>query len=391
MSPTLWSLRRWRRSSPAAGEGSTTITVVIYRLLFDRVLTRVDAETAHTLTLRVLTFVQRVPLLLVVLRRILGRPDPSLAVTAMGLTFPGPLGLAAGFDKDAEVVEAIAAVGFGFVEVGTVTAQAQPGNPGPRMARLPADRALVNRMGFNNHGAARAAANLRRPRTTRVPVGANIGKTKVVAPDDAPADYAASARLLAPLCDYLVVNVSSPNTPGLRDLQAVATLRPLLQAVLAACDEVTATRPPVLVKIAPDLADADVDAVADLAVELGLDGLIAANTTIAREGLRSADTEVAVAGAGGLSGAPLADRALALLVRLHARVGEDLVLVSVGGIETAEDVWARLAAGATLVQGYTGMVYGGPRWAHRIHRALARRLRASGLRGLDQLIGSGAG
>lgn len=361
---------------------------MLYRLLFDRVLTRIDAETAHTRTIALLRRIQRIPGALTLISRILGRPHPSLAVTALGLAFPTPLGLAAGFDKDAEVAPALTAFGFGFVEVGTVTAHAQPGNPRPRMARLPADSALINRMGFNNHGAAAAAANLRRHMPATTPIGVNIGKTKVA--EDAPADYAASARLLAPLCDYLVVNVSSPNTPGLRDLQAVDSLRPVLQAVLDACDDTTTARPPVLVKIAPDLADADVDAVTDLAIELGLDGLIAANTSIGREGLASPSAIVQEAGTGGLSGAPLRGRALALLRRLHGRAGDRLVLVSVGGVETADDVWDRLAAGATLVQAYTGMVYGGPGFAAGISRDLRRRMRAEGITRLADLIGSAA-
>jgi dihydroorotate dehydrogenase len=361
---------------------------VLYRLLFDRVLTRVDAETAHTTTMRLLRLIGQVPGLLALVRWVVGSPDASLAVSALGVRFPTPMGLAAGFDKDAEVFEAMQAFGFGFVEVGTVTALAQPGNPRPRMVRLPADRALVNRMGFNNHGAARAAVNLQRRRGGRV-VGANIGKSKVAGPDEAIADYVTSARLLAPHCDYLVVNVSSPNTPGLRDLQAVGTLRPLLSAVLGAVT-VEGSRPPVLVKIAPDLADEDVDAIADLAVELGLDGIIAANTTIGRGGLTTDPAVVEAAGAGGLSGPTLQARAVELLARLHQRVGDRMTLVSVGGIESADDVWDRLAAGASLVQAYTGVVYAGPAFARDINRDLQARLRASGLTTVQQLIGSTA-
>ncbi|HUG85244.1 MAG TPA: quinone-dependent dihydroorotate dehydrogenase [Euzebya sp.] len=357
---------------------------MIYRLVFDRLLTRVDPETAHSITLRLLRAARRIPGLLALVRRAVGHPDPALAVTALGLTFPTPLGVAAGFDKDAEVVDAMTALGFGFVEVGTVTARPQPGNPRPRMARLPADRALVNRMGFNNRGAAHAAANLRR-RHRVTPVGANIGRTKVVEAPDAPADYAASARLLAPLCDYLVVNVSSPNTPGLRDLQAVSSLRPLLQAVLDACQEVSSTPPPVLVKIAPDLVDEDVDAIADLAVDLGLAGIIAANTSISRAGLASDAATVEAAGGGGLSGAPLKARSMTLLTRLHARVGDRLTIISVGGIESADDVWDRLVAGAALVQSYTGMVYGGPSFARHINSGLRRRMQREGVARLQDL------
>jgi dihydroorotate dehydrogenase len=211
-------------------------------------------------------------------------------------------------------------------------------------------------------------------------VGVNIGKTKVVPEEEAAADYAASARAVAGVADYVVVNVSSPNTPGLRDLQAAGRLRPVLVAVREA---LTAAAPgrriPLLVKIAPDLADADIDAVADLAMELGLDGIVATNTTISRDGLASSAAEVAAAGAGGLSGPPLRDRALAVLVRLRARAGDGLVLIAAGGIETPEDAWARLRAGATLVQAYTGFIYGGPLWPRRMHAGLARRARAQGL------------
>jgi dihydroorotate dehydrogenase len=308
-------------------------------------------------------------------RRLLAPRDPALRVRALGLDLPSPLGLAAGFDKEAAHVDALSALGFGFVEIGTITAQPQPGNPRPRMARLPDDRALVNRMGFNNAGAQAAAARLARARDPGVVVGVNIGKTKVA--DDAAADYRESARILSALADYLVVNVSSPNTPGLRDLQAVEQLEPLIAATRAGMEDAGRTVP-LLVKIAPDLADADVDAVADLALRTGLDGLVATNTTISRDGLRSAPEAVAAAGAGGLSGAPLADRSLAVLRRLRERVGPDLVLISVGGVGDGDDAAARLAAGATLVQVYTAFVYGGPLWPARAQRALARQLSRPG-------------
>jgi dihydroorotate dehydrogenase len=348
----------------------------MYRFLYRVVLRRVPAEAAHRAAFGLIRACGLVP---AVFRRWLGPRDPLLRVRALGLEFPGPLGLAAGFDKDARAVRGLGALGFGFVEVGTVTARAQPGNDRPRMFRLTADRALVNRMGFNNAGAAAAAARLRR-RRGGVIVGVNIGKTKAAAEDEAAADYAASARAVAGVADYVVVNVSSPNTPGLRDLQAAGRLRPVLVAVREALDAaVPGRRVPLLVKIAPDLADTDVDAVADLALELGLDGIIATNTTISRAGLASPPSEVAAAGAGGLSGAPLRDRALAVLVRLRARTGDRLVLIAAGGIETPDDAWARLQAGATLVQAYTGFIYGGPLWPRRMHAGLARRARAAGL------------
>lgn len=315
--------------------------------------------------------------------KVLVEDDPVLASTVFGVDFPAPLGLAAGFDKNAEGADTWGPLGFGYFEIGTVTAQAQPGNPAPRMFRLPADRALINRMGFNNHGASAAAQYLARRRPGGIPIGANIGKTKVVEAADAAGDYAISAKLLGPLADFVVVNVSSPNTPGLRDLQAVASLRPLLQAVL---DSVSV---PVLVKIAPDLSDEDIDAVADLAVELGLAGIVATNTTIRRDGLATDAQEVAGFGAGGLSGPPVAERSLEVLRRLYARVGDRLVLISVGGIETADQAWERILAGASLLQGFTGFIYGGPFWARRIHRGLAQRLRAHGYASLSEAVGAG--
>ena len=357
----------------------------MYRLIYRIVLRRVPAEAAHLAAfalIRVFGRVARVPGAAWLLRRWLGPRDPVLRVRALGLEFPGPLGLAAGFDKDARGTRGLAALGFGFVEVGTVTARAQPGNPRPRMFRLTADRALVNRMGFNNAGAAAAAARLGRSEGRRSGggpvVGVNIGKTRDAPDAGAAADYAASARAVAAVADYVVVNVSSPNTPGLRDLQAADRLRPVLTAVRSALDASSpARRVPLLVKIAPDLADADVDAIADLALELGLDGIIATNTTVSRDGLASPPSEVAAAGAGGLSGPPLRARALEVLTRLRERAGDRLILIAAGGIETPDDAWERLRAGATLVQAYTGFVYGGPLWPRRMHAGLARRMRSS--------------
>jgi dihydroorotate dehydrogenase len=353
---------------------------MFYRLLFAAVFRRMDPERAHRLGFGAIRAAAAVPGGARVLRSALGPADPALQVRALGLTFPGPFGLAAGFDKNAVGIDGLAALGFAFVEIGTVTARSQPGNPAPRMFRLPRDRALINRMGFNNDGAEAVARRLaaRRDRLRRrrgapeVILGVNIGKTKVVPEAEAVADYTASARLLAPYADYLVVNVSSPNTPGLRDLQAVAVLRPLLTAVREAADAAAGRHVPLLVKIAPDLADEDVDAVADLAVEIGLDGIVATNTTIGRAGLTTPADEVAALGAGGLSGPVLRERALEVLRRLRKRVGEDMTIIGVGGITTPEDAAERLAAGATLLQGFTGFIYQGPSWAARIHRDLRR-------------------
>ncbi|HUZ53027.1 MAG TPA: quinone-dependent dihydroorotate dehydrogenase [Streptosporangiaceae bacterium] len=361
----------------------------MYKLLFSGVLGRLPAETAHRTGFWLVRAAAAIPGLAWLIRRWLAPADPVLRVHALGRDLPGPLGLAAGFDKDALGPDALAMTGFAFVEIGTVTAQAQPGNPRPRMFRLPADRALINRMGFNNHGAAAAAARLRTRRTRSIVVGANIGKTKAVADTDAVADYVTSARLLAAVADYMVINVSSPNTPGLRSLQAVSQMRPLVTAVRDALNATSSTRRvPLLVKIAPDLADDDIDAIADLAVELALDGIIATNTTISREHLTTDPADVASIGTGGLSGAPLKQRSLHVLRRLRARVGDRLILVAVGGIETADDAWERITAGATLLQAYTGFIYGGPLWPRRIHRGLARRARKAGFTSIEQAIGT---
>ncbi len=359
-----------------------------YRFLFDKVLTRTDPERAHRVAFRAIRAAHPALSLTPTRRQLASkerRAGASCPVQAMGLTFPNALGLAAGFDKNGIGIDALASLGFGHVEIGTVTGEAQPGNPKPRVFRLPDDRAVVNRMGFNNDGAevvaARLAARQRKLAPTRrdsgdnwrrvgAVVGVNIGKSRVVPEDQAVGDYEKSARLLAPYADYLVVNVSSPNTPGLRNLQAVEKLEPLLAAVRATADEVSGRRVPLLVKIAPDLDDDDVLAVADLAAALDLAGIIATNTTISRDGLATDPARVAQIGAGGLSGRPLTARSLEVLRLLHGRVGEDLTLVSVGGIATVDDARARLDAGATLLQGYTAFVYDGPAWPRRIVRGL---------------------
>ncbi len=340
----------------------------------------------HELGFGLLRALFALPFLRGLVRRWLCPPEPVLALSVFGRELDSPLGLAAGFDKNARAFEPLYALGFGFIEIGTLTGQAQPGNPKPRMFRFVQQRALINRLGFNNEGSADAVARVSRPRD--VPLGINIGKTKLVAEEDAIADYVLSAERVGAYADYMVVNVSSPNTPGLRNLQAVTLLRPLLSEVRKTLDRVSPKkRVPLLVKIAPDLADEDIDAVADLALELGLDGIIATNTTIGRAPLSA--EEAARAGAGGLSGAPLKARSLEVLRRLNARIQGRLVLIGVGGIESAEDALARILAGATLVQAYTGFIYGGPLWPSRVRRELAQLLRARGYANLRDAIGKG--
>jgi dihydroorotate dehydrogenase len=333
---------------------------LIYRLVFKTFFSKLDAESAHHLVVALLRLAEGVGLLKLL------APRAKESVKALGLEFPGPFGIAAGFDKNAHLVRALGHLGFSHVEIGTVTALPQPGNPKPRLFRLVKDRALINRMGFNNDGAEVVASRLgwlRAKYGSNLPIiGVNIGKSKVVEVADAVADYETSAKLLAPFADYLAVNVSSPNTPGLRSLQEVSALKPILQAV-----QRQSLGLPVLVKIAPDLNDKDIIAVADLALELNLAGIIATNTTLSRDGLKTASDLVANLGAGGLSGAPLANRSLAVLKLLKAHVADRLDIISVGGVETKADVDARLKAGANLVQGYTGFIYSGPLWAAKLN------------------------
>ncbi|MGV9802657.1 quinone-dependent dihydroorotate dehydrogenase [Mycobacterium sp. NPDC003449] len=350
----------------------------MYRAL-RRAMFLVPPERIHVWIFRVLRLATAPAATRRALSRWLAPSDPVLASTVFGVRFPGPLGLAAGFDKNGVGLNTWGALGFGFAEVGTVTARAQPGNPAPRLFRLPDDHALLNRMGFNNEGSAALAERLAR-HTPDVPIGVNIGKSKLTPADDAQRDYAESARLLGDLAAFVVVNVSSPNTPGLRDLQAVGSLRPILAAVRAE------TTKPVLVKIAPDLSDADIDEIADLAVELGLAGIVATNTTVSRDGLVTPG--VAELGPGGISGRPVARRSVEVLQRLYRRVGDRLVLISAGGIETADDAWERIVGGASLLQGYTGFIYGGGMWAKRIQDGIAERLHAGGFASPSEAVGS---
>jgi dihydroorotate dehydrogenase len=358
---------------------------VIYRALSRLLLQRLPAEVSHRLATVTLRALSRIPGCAGLMRRFLVPHDPALQVHALGLCFPSPLGVAAGVDKEAGWFEGLGLLGFGHVEIGTVTARPQAGNPRPRLFRLPREGALLNRMGFPNPGAQAVAARLRRRGGGEI-VGVNVGKGATTPIEVAAVDYREAVRVLAPVCDYLVVNVSSPNTPRLREMQTVDLLRPLLLGVrreLEAC----ASEVPLLVKIAPDMSDGQVDAIADLALELSLDGIVAVNTTEDR-GVLAAPEAVVQVGSGGISGLPLKKRAVEVLERLHRRVGDRLVLVSVGGIWTPEDAWERILAGATLVQAYTGFVYGGPGWPSRINRSLAQLVRASGASSIQELIGA---
>ena len=366
-----------------------------YRHLVRPLLFSLSAESAHTLTVEGLRLLSPLG---GAARALAGKDDPRLHQALFGLEFSNPIGLAAGLDKNGVAIDGFAALGFSHVEIGTITALAQPGNERPRLFRLIDDRAVVNRMGFNNRGAVEVAARLSaRPSARRAPhppcvLGVNIGKSKVVELPRAVDDYVASARALSGIADYVVVNVSSPNTPGLRDLQAETSLGPLLSAVRRALDDASPPREghrrkPLLVKLAPDLADESLDAAVDVALSTGCDGIIATNTTLSREGLVASAARVSACGGGGLSGAPLRARSTAVLARIARRLDGRMTLVGVGGVDSAEAAWEKIAHGASLVQLYTGLVYEGPGLVGRIRRGLLERLQAHRLSSIADAVG----
>jgi dihydroorotate dehydrogenase len=326
-------------------------------------------------------------------RGILEVRDPGLRVERWGIDFPNPVGLAAGFDKSGDAFNALGALGFGFIEIGTVTAHPQEGNPRPRLFRLPRDGALLNRMGFNNPGADAVASRLA-DSTIEPILGINLGKSRLAPLEDATADYLASLERLEPFARYLVVNVSSPNTPGLRTLQDAAPLRELLRELGTRTGELAAARgaapSPVLLKIAPDLHDDQVEEVVAIAAEEGADGIIATNTTISRDGLRTDPARVARLGAGGLSGAPVRERAREVVRRIYRTTGGALPVIGVGGIFDADDAWSMICAGASLIQVYTGFIYRGPGMVRDINRGLVERLAREGMRSIDEAVGSAA-
>lgn len=333
-----------------------------------------DAENAHRLAVRILAAAPA--------RATASKGAGPLRQRLWGLEFPNPIGLAAGFDKNAEAFRAALGLGFGFVEIGSVTPRPQPGNPRPRLFRLVKDRAVINRMGFNNDGMERVASRLEGRDRARGVVGVNLGKNKETI--DAAADYELGVARLGPLADYLVINVSSPNTPGLRALQGKEPLAELITRTLAARDRL-AKKPPVLLKIAPDLTDADQGDIASVALDRGLDGLIISNTTIARPA--GLDPAMAVE-TGGLSGAPLFAPSTALLGRMYRLTGGKLPLIGVGGIAGARDAYAKIRAGASLVQLYSALVYEGPGLVGRIVAELPALLAADGFAHVADAIGA---
>ena len=336
---------------------------MLYKALFKLVFSRLDPEKAHYLGMFVIKLIGFTRL-----SKFSQFGVRTKSVQVLGLDFAGPFGIAAGFDKNAIAVKELGELGFSHVEIGTVTRHPQPGNPKPRLYRLIKDQALINRMGFNNEGADQVARRLTKLRASgaKLPViGVNIGKSRITELVDAVSDYEYSAKALAPVADYIAVNVSSPNTPGLRLLQDIDELEPILVAVSH-----SALGKPVLVKIAPDLEDSAVVEVAALVRKLRLAGVIAANTTIKRDGLETSAQQVDSFGAGGLSGPVLATRSKEVLVLLRKELGKEFVVISVGGVVNGADVAERLSLGADLVQGYTGFVYQGPLWAKKINASL---------------------
>jgi dihydroorotate dehydrogenase len=356
----------------------------MYRALIKPLLFRLSPARAHDLAFASLAPVEHIAPARAMMRAIFAPPrDARLHVRAMGIDFPTPIGLAAGFDKNALRPRALAALGFGHLELGTVTARAQAPNPPPNMFRLPADRALVNRLGFPNEGAERVATRLASRGAIGVPVGLSIGKSRDVPLDPiepAIADYVASYRAVVRVADFVVVNVSSPNTKGLRAMQGADIARLLFRALLAERDA-SPKRVPLLVKIAPDLGDADLDALLEVVDDAKLDGVVATNTTIARPpklALASDANEVTAIGDGGLSGPPLRARAREVVRRVRSRLGRKITVIGVGGVETADEAIALMRAGADLVQMYTGFIYEGPMAPARIARGMLREMERTG-------------
>src|SRR3989442_5134261 len=363
---------------------------MIYRSFLRPILFRLPAETAHEFALRSLSVTLGNKCMPKIAAAKL-QSDPFGELRRFGLEFRNPIGLAAGFDKNGTAAEALSALGFGFIEVGTVTSEPQPGNPRPRIFRLPRDRALINRLGFNNCGAVQVAENVKRGRPDCV-LGVNIGKSRRVAIEDAIPDYLATFDAVYEVADYIAVNVSSPNTPNLRELQRADLLSELLNAlqernlVLANNFSLSAPRP-LLIKIAPDLDEAEIGAIVDVAIKNRIAGIIATNTTISRDGLQTPPEKSDSCGEGGLSGAPLRDRSNEVISLIYRLTRGKVPIVGVGGVFTAEDAWQKISAGAGLIQLYTGFIYEGPGVAKRINEGLTTIMKREGFPSLDEAVG----
>lgn len=363
---------------------------MLYRSLLRPLLFRLSPETAHELALHTLSFSPGL------VKRVLAprsTQKTSRVLQRFGLSFPNPVGLAAGFDKDGIALESLAALGFGFIEAGTVTYEPQPGNKRPRLFRLPKDKALINRAGFNNKGAVAFAEQVSARRPDCV-LGVSIGKSKTVPIENAVQDYLRSLEIVHPVADYIAVNVSSPNTPGLRELQSAEHLEALLSDLQTRNAELSGQSSraptPLLVKLAPDLGSADLQQIVDVVTRTGVAGLIATNTTTRREGLSTASHEIAACGEGGLSGMPLRERSTNMIATLYKLTSGMLPIIGVGGIFTADDAWEKICAGASLIQLYTGFIYEGPRIAQNINEGLAQILSRKGFETLDDAVGSRA-
>jgi dihydroorotate dehydrogenase len=363
---------------------------MIYRSVLRPILFRLPPETVHELALHSLSlfFGSRTARKFVAGRTTL---SPFGNLKRFGLTFRNPVGLAAGFDKNGTAAQALAALGFGFIEVGSVTSEPQPGNPRPRLFRLPRDRALINRAGFNNCGAAELANNIKRRRPDCV-LGVNIGKSRRIAIEDATADYLETLTAVYDVADYVAVNVSSPNTANLRDLQRPEMLKNLLESLQQRNAELarqyTLSQPkPLLLKIAPDLTEPEIESIVEVAMGAGISGIIATNTTVRRDDLLTSHEYVTACGEGGLSGAPLRRRSNQVVALIYRLTRGALPIIGVGGVFTAEDAWEKICAGASLIQLYTGFIYEGPHVARRINEGLAEILRTEGLHSLDDAVG----
>ena len=343
---------------------------MLYKFLIRPALFLLPAEKAHHFTFALFGGLMKIPGLLSLTRTIFKRSDKSLEKELWGIKFPNPVGLAAGFDKDAKLYRELSALGFGFIEVGTITPKGQPGNPSPRLFRLPKDQGLINRLGFNNQGVEAAVERLKNKPKGLI-IGGNIGKNKTTPNDKATEDYLISFRALHAYVDYFVVNVSSPNTPNLRELQDKEPLKRLLITLQEENKNFAAPKP-ILLKIAPDLTAGQLNDIIDLIQEIALDGLIATNTTIDRSGLITADKEVAAIGAGGLSGKPLEKRSTEVIKYIAQRSNKAFPIIAVGGVMSPEDALAKLEAGADLVQLYTGFIYEGPSLISRINRVIQK-------------------
>ncbi len=344
----------------------------MYKWLVRPFLFSIDPEKIHHLVFKLLKFQSKLPGSGALLRAAFRIEDAQLEKKVFGITFKNPVGLAAGFDKDAKLVDELSALGFGFIEIGTVTPLPQAGNDKPRLFRLPGDHALINRMGFNNEGVDRAIERLKKKKSGIV-IGGNIGKNKVTPNEKAIDDYAICFEALFPYVDYFVLNISSPNTPGLRDLQDKEPLRKLLFHIKELGRSKTVYKP-VLLKIAPDLTESQLDDIIEIVRETKLDGVVATNTTISRQGLKSPKAEVDAIGNGGLSGEPLRKRSTEVIKYLRLKLGSDFPIIGVGGIMNADDALEKIDAGADLVQLYTGFIYEGPSLIKRINKAILNRL-----------------